>query len=75
MAYRSKLEARIARKTSQAIAEFALVEDGDRVMVGLSGGKDSRALLQMLDKLRRRSLVRFSPIVVNVNSGYKGLPV
>ena len=48
-----------------------MIEDGDRVMVGLSGGKDSWALLQMLDVLRQRAPIRFSLIAVNVDSGYK----
>ncbi|PYR76190.1 MAG: tRNA 2-thiocytidine(32) synthetase TtcA, partial [Acidobacteria bacterium] len=39
MSYRSPLEARIAKKTTRAIKDFNLIEDGDRVMVGLSGGK------------------------------------
>lgn len=71
MSYRSTLEARIAKKTTRAIAEFGLIEDGDRVMVGLSGGKDSWALLQVLDELRQRAPIRFSLIAVNVDSGYK----
>ena len=71
MAYRSPLEARIAKKTTQAIKDFNLIEDGDRVMVGLSGGKDSWALIQILDELRRRAPIRFSLIAVNVDSGYK----
>src|ERR1041384_56678 len=71
MGYRSPLEARIAKKTTRAITDFNLVEDGDRIMVGLSGGKDSWALLQILDELRQRSPIDFSLIAVNVDSGYK----
>src|ERR687896_2230503 len=71
MAYRSTLEARIAKKTTKAIVDFNLIEDGDRVMVGLSGGKDSWALMQTLDNLRQRAPIKFSLIAVNVDSGYK----
>src|SRR6187431_2857480 len=71
MGYRTDLEARLAKKTTKAIVEFKLIEDGDRVMVGLSGGKDSWALLQLLDVLRQRAPIRFSLIAVNVDSGYK----
>ncbi|MBM3779652.1 MAG: tRNA 2-thiocytidine(32) synthetase TtcA [Acidimicrobiia bacterium] len=71
MSYQTALEARIAKKTTRAIADFGLIEDGDRIMVGLSGGKDSWALLQMLDRLRRRAPIRFSLVAVTVDSGYK----
>src|SRR6266513_933781 len=71
MGYRSPLEARIAKKTTRAIKDFNLLEDGDRVMVGLSGGKDSWALLQILDELRQRAPIDFSLVAVNVDSGYK----
>jgi tRNA 2-thiocytidine biosynthesis protein TtcA len=71
MAYASELEQRLARKTTRAITEYGLVEDGDRVMVALSGGKDSWALLQILDVLRRRAPIAFSLVAVNVDSGYK----
>src|SRR3970040_1018188 len=71
MSYRTSLEARIAKKTTKAITDFNLIEDGDRIMVGLSGGKDSWALLQTLDILRQRAPIRFSLVAVNVDSGYK----
>ena len=72
MAYASELEAKIARKVTRAIVDYNLIEDGDRVMVGLSGGKDSWALIQILDVLRRRAPIAFSVVAVNIDSGYDG---
>jgi tRNA 2-thiocytidine biosynthesis protein TtcA len=72
MGYRTPLETRLAKKTTKAIVDFNLIEDGDRVMVGLSGGKDSWALMQILDVLRQRAPVKFSMVAVNVDSGYDG---
>jgi tRNA 2-thiocytidine biosynthesis protein TtcA len=71
MPYASELEARIAKKVTRAIVEHNLIEDGDRVMVGLSGGKDSWTLIKILDELRRRAPISFSLVAVNVDSGYK----
>ena len=72
MSYKSPLETRIAKKVTKAITEYSLIEDGDRVMVGLSGGKDSWALLNILDVLRRRAPIEFSLVAVCVDSGYEG---
>jgi tRNA 2-thiocytidine biosynthesis protein TtcA len=71
MGYRTELEARLAKKTTRAIVDYQMLEDGDRVMVGLSGGKDSWALMQLLDVLRRRAPIRFSLVAVNIDSGYE----
>ena len=70
MSYRTPLEARIAKKVTKAIVDFSMIEDGDRVMVGLSGGKDSWALIQVLDVLRQRAPIAFSIVAVNIDSGY-----
>lgn len=72
MAYATPLESRLAKKVTKAIVDYSLIEDGDRVMVGLSGGKDSWALLQILDILRARAPITFSLVAVNVDSGYDG---
>src|SRR5574338_1611025 len=71
MPYASELEARIAKKVTRAIVEHKLIEDGARVMVGLSGGKDSWALRKILDGLRRRAPIAFTLVAVNVDSGYE----
>jgi tRNA 2-thiocytidine biosynthesis protein TtcA len=72
MGYRTPLEARLAKKTTKAILDYNMIADGDRVMVGLSGGKDSWALIQILDVLRERAPIDFSLVAVNVDSGYDG---
>jgi tRNA 2-thiocytidine biosynthesis protein TtcA len=72
MSYATPLEARLAKKVTRAITQFGLIDDGDRIMVGLSGGKDSWALLRMLDVLRQRAPIDFSLVAVTVDSGYSG---
>jgi tRNA 2-thiocytidine biosynthesis protein TtcA len=72
MAYTSDLETKIAKKVTKAITEHRLIENGDRVMIGLSGGKDSWALIQILDVLQKRAPIDFSLVAVNIDSGYEG---
>ncbi len=73
MGYRTPLESRIAKQVTRAITDYGLIEDGDRVMVGLSGGKDSWALIQILDVLQKRAPIDFSIVAVNGRLGLRGL--
>ena len=72
MGYTSDLETRIAKKVTKAITDHNLIEHGDRIMIGLSGGKDSWALIQILDVLQKRAPIDFSLVAVNIDSGYEG---
>ncbi|MSP58945.1 MAG: tRNA 2-thiocytidine(32) synthetase TtcA [Myxococcales bacterium] len=68
--YGSKLERRIVQKAGEAIGEWGLLQSGDRVMVCLSGGKDSYALLDVLLLNARRSPVHYDLVAVNVDQGW-----
>lgn len=67
-----KLHQRILSATGKAIADFDMISEGDRILVAISGGKDSWVMLRILKELQKKAPIQFELVAVNIDQGYQG---